>query len=163
MSRNEIRGRESTDLINGILCTNTQDPRKMDYSRKKIGNSLFSCYTIGHPRQTPLRHENAPLRMPLNFAHLFMVLFWIYSRLYCTCRGNESSRPYNCGVWKGRKGASATAQMHHPGYITAAFRKLNSLRIGLGMICPNKRSYNEVIPGQTADAVGQTLKSHPPF
>jgi hypothetical protein len=58
---------------------------------------------------------------------------------------------------------SATAQMHHPGCIAAAFRNLNSLCIDLGMICPNKRSYNEVVPGQTADAVGQTLTSHPPF
>jgi hypothetical protein len=27
----------------------------------------------------------------------------------------------------------ATAQMHHPGCVAAAFRKLNSLRIGLGI------------------------------
>jgi hypothetical protein len=51
----------------------------------------------------------------------------------------------------------ATPHVHHPRCIATAFHKLNSLCIGLGIICPNKRSYFEVVPGQTADAVGQTL------
>jgi hypothetical protein len=63
----------------------------------------------------------------------------------------------------GRASGHATPRMHHPRYVGQFFFKLNSLRLGLGIICPNKRSSNEVVPGQTADAVGQTLTSHPPF
>ncbi len=49
--------------------------------------------------------------------------------------------------------------MHHEKCIAAAFFKLNSLRMGLGIICPNKRSYNDVVPGQMPAAVGQTLNN----
>jgi hypothetical protein len=62
-----------------------------------------------------------------------------------------------------RVGGHATLRMPPPRYVGQFFFKLNSLRIGLGIICPNKRSYNDVVPGQMADAVGQTLTSHPPF
>ena len=52
----------------------------------------------------------------------------------------------------------ATAQAHHSKYIAAFFYKLYSLRTGLGIVCPNKRSYNEGLARLIADAVGQTLK-----
>jgi hypothetical protein len=47
----------------------------------------------------------------------------------------------------------ATAQVHHSKRIAAFFYKLYSLRIGLGIICPNKCSYNEGLARQIADAV----------
>ena len=62
-----------------------------------------------------------------------------------------------------RVGGQATPKMHHPRYEGPFFFKLNSLRLGLSIICPNKRSYDEVVPGQMADAVGHTLTSHPLF
>jgi hypothetical protein len=48
----------------------------------------------------------------------------------------------------------ATLHVHNPKRFGADLRKLNNLLIGLGIICPNKRSCNEVVPGQTADARG---------
>ena len=53
-------------------------------------------------RAVRARHENAPLRMPQKFAHLFLVLFWIYSRLHLS---RQIMWPYHCGVWKDKKGA----------------------------------------------------------
>jgi hypothetical protein len=57
----------------------------------------------------------------------------------------------------------AALHMHYSKCVGAVFCRLNSLRIGFGVICPTKRSYYTLIPGQTTDAVGQTLTSHPPF
>jgi hypothetical protein len=67
-----------------------------------IQGAFTAHFGTRHPRQTPLRHEKSPLRMPQNFAHLFGVLFWIYFRLYLL---RQSIWPYRCGVWKGKKGA----------------------------------------------------------
>jgi hypothetical protein len=39
-----------------------------------------------NPRQTPLRHENAPLRIPQKIAHVFGVLFLLVPT---TCRANR--------------------------------------------------------------------------
>ena len=53
--------------------------------------------------------------------------------------------------------------MDHSKCIAALFYKLYSLRTGLGTTCPNKRSYNEGLARQIADAVGQTLKLYQPI
>ena len=62
-----------------------------------------------------------------------------------------------------RAGGHPTLRMHHPKCVGQFVFKLDSLRIGLGIICPNKRSYNEGLARQIANAVGQTLKLYQPF
>jgi hypothetical protein len=85
--------------------------KKLLYSRIEGWPTIYQLshmhvrhLNTSHLRQTPLHHGNAPLRMPQHFAHLFMVLFWIYLAA-SSYLSRQLSWPYDCGVWKSKKGA----------------------------------------------------------